>query len=280
MIWISTLLCRVNSLKKHSQVPVLWPCRTPIFWEYPKVFCELLFWSNLNSLHAKLVFLLRSWPIIKCQQKRHAINKYSRFTSQPSFFNKKLLSSFINSPSLRIIGSQNWWFGEPRTLLYRVKPLYRRVQWFLVFNIFLQHFFWLSCFCWLLFFWTNQPTTRRFPTVPIPPEALRNQLNGMQGATWRKDELVDIPGWLHDVQTLRVDGRNLANHVGMANIPCIYRVLYTCRCCRIFSINSRGPITLSKDDWGVPITSKTHKGPFSVFGDWILRERLPSWDIW
>ena len=28
------------------------------------------------------------------------------------------------------MGSQNWWFGDPRTLLYRVKPLYRRVQWF------------------------------------------------------------------------------------------------------------------------------------------------------
>ena len=33
--------------------------------------------------------------------------------------------------SLRIMGSQNWWFGDPRTLLYRVKPLHRRVQWFL-----------------------------------------------------------------------------------------------------------------------------------------------------
>ncbi len=33
--------------------------------------------------------------------------------------------------TLRIMGSQNWWFGDPRTLLYRVKPLYRRVQWFL-----------------------------------------------------------------------------------------------------------------------------------------------------
>ena len=31
---------------------------------------------------------------------------------------------------LGIMGSRNWWFGDPRTLLYRVKPLYRRVQWF------------------------------------------------------------------------------------------------------------------------------------------------------
>ena len=29
------------------------------------------------------------------------------------------------------MGCQNWWFGDPRTLLYRVQPLYRRVQWFL-----------------------------------------------------------------------------------------------------------------------------------------------------
>ncbi len=29
------------------------------------------------------------------------------------------------------MGSQNWWFGDPRTLLYRVKPLHRSVQWFL-----------------------------------------------------------------------------------------------------------------------------------------------------
>ncbi len=33
--------------------------------------------------------------------------------------------------ALRIMGSQNWWFGDPRTLLYRFKPLYTRVQWFL-----------------------------------------------------------------------------------------------------------------------------------------------------
>ena len=29
------------------------------------------------------------------------------------------------------MGSQNWWFGDPRTLLYTSKPVYRRVQWFL-----------------------------------------------------------------------------------------------------------------------------------------------------
>ena len=28
-----------------------------------------------------------------------------------------------NGSTLRIMGSENWWFGDPRTLLYRVKPL-------------------------------------------------------------------------------------------------------------------------------------------------------------
>jgi len=29
---------------------------------------------------------------------------------------------------LEILGSQNWYFGDPRTLLYTFKPFYRRVQ--------------------------------------------------------------------------------------------------------------------------------------------------------
>ena len=33
--------------------------------------------------------------------------------------------------ALRLMGSQHWWFGDPRTLLYRVKPLFRRVQSFI-----------------------------------------------------------------------------------------------------------------------------------------------------
>ena len=36
--------------------------------------------------------------------------------------------SIENIPSLRIMGSQKWVFGDPRTLLYTSKPLYRRVQ--------------------------------------------------------------------------------------------------------------------------------------------------------
>ena len=30
--------------------------------------------------------------------------------------------------TLRIMGSQNWWFGDPRTLLYRFRPFYKRVH--------------------------------------------------------------------------------------------------------------------------------------------------------
>ena len=42
---------------------------------------------------------------------------------------------------LRIMGSQNRWFGDPRTLLYRVEPLHRRVQWFLGWSIWLHVIF-------------------------------------------------------------------------------------------------------------------------------------------
>ena len=42
------------------------------------------------------------------------------------------------------MGSQNWWFGDPRTLLYTSKPLYRR---YIQFRIFIS---WISlgyCSC-------------------------------------------------------------------------------------------------------------------------------------
>ena len=48
-------------------------------------------------------------------------------TSKSSLFQVILhIDSVI---TLRIMGSQNWWFGDPRTLRKnRVKPLYRRLQ--------------------------------------------------------------------------------------------------------------------------------------------------------
>ena len=43
-----------------------------------------------------------------------------------------MIHLYIEIPStLRIMGSQNWWFGDPRPLLCTSKPRYRRVQWFL-----------------------------------------------------------------------------------------------------------------------------------------------------
>ena len=32
--------------------------------------------------------------------------------------------------ALRLMGSENWWFGDPKTMLYTSQPLYSRVQWF------------------------------------------------------------------------------------------------------------------------------------------------------
>ena len=61
-------------------------------------------------------------------------------TSNVSIFCKNFLK-ILYDISLRIMGSQNWWFGDPRTLLYRVKPLHRRVQWFLGLYLNLIYFF-------------------------------------------------------------------------------------------------------------------------------------------
>ena len=38
------------------------------------------------------------------------------------------------------MGSQNWWFGHPRPLLYTSKPLHSRIQWFLGIETFHQKF--------------------------------------------------------------------------------------------------------------------------------------------
>ena len=57
------------------------------------------------------------------------------------------------SIALRIMGSQNWWFGDPRALLYRFKPLYRRIQWFLGCCVFHRvHLTEASGLSWLSFF--------------------------------------------------------------------------------------------------------------------------------
>ena len=78
--------------------------------------------------------------------KTSEINKWEppgRVGKDPQFY----LFIFDHSkrrPSLRIMGSQNWWFGDGKPLLYTSKPLYSRVQWFLGLRInpsFLAFFF-------------------------------------------------------------------------------------------------------------------------------------------
>ena len=57
----------------------------------------------------------------------------------------------VNQPnltSLRIMESQNWWFGDPRPLLYTSKPLYSRDQWFLGFPIFVGGTGEMGCESW------------------------------------------------------------------------------------------------------------------------------------
>ena len=47
------------------------------------------------------------------------------------FWFRKNVASSKSCAALRIMGSQNWWFGDPRPLLYTSKPLYSRAHWFL-----------------------------------------------------------------------------------------------------------------------------------------------------
>ena len=76
-------------------------------------------------------------------------------------FNRRGFGFFVGrgldevSHTLRIMGSQNWWFGDPRPLLYTSKPLYCRVQWFL----WLQHISHMIWSHWLdLIFTFHHPT--------------------------------------------------------------------------------------------------------------------------
>ena len=65
------------------------------------------------------------------------MNSKLRFQAHPSCAtgpgNQFLVGHFLitKATPLRIMGSQNWWFGDPRPLLYTSKTLYSRVQWFL-----------------------------------------------------------------------------------------------------------------------------------------------------
>ena len=74
------------------------------------------------------------------------------------------------------MGSQNWWFGDPRTLLYRVKPLHRRVQWFLgcfLFRSFFHKFHGTKKGLIILEPMTiHDPQTRRDPLCFVGPFSL------------------------------------------------------------------------------------------------------------
>ena len=63
----------------------------------------------------------RSWEFTG-QRPTNSCHTYrqQRLFRDPNFFR-----------SLRIMGSQNWWFPDPKPLLYTSKPLYSRIQWFL-----------------------------------------------------------------------------------------------------------------------------------------------------
>ena len=96
-------------------------------------------WDPTNGKHPSLP--PRSW--FKEALKREITNK--KIQKQCQFMSQQV-SKKKYSTALRIMGSQNWWFGDPRPLLYTAKPLYSRVQWCLGTEGFGWHS-WL--FCWL-----------------------------------------------------------------------------------------------------------------------------------
>ena len=53
-----------------------------------------------------------------------------RPTNSCHTYRQQEFSEIRISSTLRIMGSQNWWFPDPRPLLYTSKPLYSRIQWF------------------------------------------------------------------------------------------------------------------------------------------------------
>ena len=56
------------------------------------------------------------------------VPSHLQYASTTTELNNYIIQTPENEHTLRIMGSQNWWFGDPRTLLYRVKPLHRRIQ--------------------------------------------------------------------------------------------------------------------------------------------------------
>ena len=95
--------------------------------------------------------------------------------------------------SLRIMGSQNWWFGDPRPLLYTSKPLYSRVLWFLGLLFIRKRM--SRCFC-----------SANFQII-LPPEVDCRH----QRPTWRQRDrtaLLSQRHWGQLGHTWPDDGRN------------------------------------------------------------------------
>ena len=69
-----------------------------------------------------------------CKSLPRLLKKTWVYQVQPRDLNKCLDFLYINGLNygnnlpLRIMGSQNWWFGDPRPLLYTSKPFYSRFQ--------------------------------------------------------------------------------------------------------------------------------------------------------
>ena len=81
---------------------------------------QLLFHTHLRKTHS---LNCASFPqFLRVNISRKNIQNYI-IQIKPIF-----QSWLFRFSSLRIMGSQDWWFGDPRTLLYRFKSLYRRVQ--------------------------------------------------------------------------------------------------------------------------------------------------------
>ena len=94
--------------------------------------CIALQWKN-TTLKPEKVSLgkntTKTWNNI---YQHPSTTKYKKTKNHKVTCWKKVSLNCLNKwHALRIMGSQNWWFGDPRPLLYTSKPLYCRVQWVL-----------------------------------------------------------------------------------------------------------------------------------------------------
>ena len=105
---------------------------TPLLsgWNHPGETHKAIFFRAPMSLHSNKDRLRR--PILYAKSKRcwalfSGISPFGRWSRKQI----SLLRICCWFYTLRMIGSQNRWFGDARTLLYRFNPVYRRFQWLL-----------------------------------------------------------------------------------------------------------------------------------------------------